>query len=157
MTEEWGAVLVVDDDVEMRELVFDVLKDRGHQISTSGSGQEALKALASDPPDLMMLDIWMPELDGIETLKRSREQMPSVQVLMMSGHGNIETAVKAIKLGAYDFIEKPLSLEKTVLVVRNALRQRHLEAENQALRAKVEEHQTLVGESHAMVQLQEQS
>ena len=82
-----------------------------------------------------MLDIWLPGMDGLATLARMRERQVDAQVVMISGHGNIESAVRAIKMGAFDFVEKPLSLEKTVLVVRNALRQRHLEAENQALRA----------------------
>ena len=95
-------------------------------------------------------------MDGLATLARLRERQVDAQVVLISGHGNIESAVRAIKLGAFDFVEKPLSLDKTVLVVRNALRQRRLEAENRALRARVDRTQTMVGESYAMRQLREQ-
>ena len=103
-----------------------------------------------------MLDIWLPGMDGLATLTRLRERQVDAQVIVISGHGNIESAVRAIKMGAYDFVEKPLSLEKTVLVVRNAIRQRTLEAENRDLRARVDRRLTMVGESEAMVQLREQ-
>src|SRR5258708_29588348 len=95
-------------------------------------------------------------MDGLATLARLRERQVDAQIVLISGHGNIESAVRAIKLGAFDFVEKPLSLEKTVLVIRNALHQRHLEAENRALRARVDRTQTMVGESYAMRQLREQ-
>jgi two-component system nitrogen regulation response regulator NtrX len=95
-------------------------------------------------------------MDGLATLARVRERQVDAQVVLISGHGNIESAVRAIKLGAFDFVEKPLSLDKTVLVVRNALRTRRLEAENRALRARVDRTETMVGESHAMRQLREQ-
>ena len=106
--------------------------------------------------DVILLDVWLPGADGLATLARMRERQLDVPVVMISGHGNIESAVRAIKLGAFDFIEKPLSLEKTMLVVRNALRQRRLEAENRALRARVDRHLQMVGESYAMRQLREQ-
>jgi two-component system nitrogen regulation response regulator NtrX len=106
--------------------------------------------------DLIVLDVWLPGMDGLATLARLRERQVDAQVVLISGHGNIESAVRAIKMGAFDFVEKPLSLDKTVLVVRNALRQRRLEAENQALRARVDRTQTMVGESYAMRQLREQ-
>src|SRR5689334_21374355 len=106
--------------------------------------------------DLIVLDVWLPGMDGLTTLARLRERQVDAQVVLVSGHGNIESAVRAIKLGAFDFVEKPLSLEKTVLVVRNALRQHRLEAENRALRARVDRTQTMVGESYAMRQLREQ-
>ncbi|MDP7477740.1 MAG: sigma-54 dependent transcriptional regulator, partial [Vicinamibacterales bacterium] len=106
--------------------------------------------------DLIILDIWLPGIDGLETLTTLRERDVDSQVVMISGHGSIETAVRAIKLGAFDFVEKPLSLEKTVLVVRNALRQRRLEVENRALRADADRRQVLIGESPVMVQLREQ-
>src|SRR5258705_3954318 len=99
--------------------------------------------------------MWLPGMDGLATFARMRGRQVESQVGMISGHGNIESAVRAIKMGAFDFVEKPLSLEKTVLVVRNALRQRHLEAENQALRAKVDAQHTMVGESYGMGQLRE--
>ena len=88
--------------------------------------------------DVVVLDVWLPGMDGIATLGRLRQMKIDSQVVMISGHGNIESAVKAIKMGAFDFVEKPLSLEKTVLVIRNAMQQRHLEAENRALRARAD-------------------
>lgn len=147
------SILIVDDEPAILTSLSKILEDEGYQIAMAKSGQEALKMLGADPPDLMMLDIWMPELDGIETLKRAREQAPQVQVVMMSGHGNIETAVKAIKLGAYDFIEKPLSLENVTLRVRHALDQRRLQEENKTLRSKVARQSELVGTSPAMQKL----
>ncbi|MCA1563626.1 MAG: sigma-54 dependent transcriptional regulator [Acidobacteria bacterium] len=115
-----------------------------------------LDRLARAPVDLIILDIWLPGMDGLVTLSRLRERHVDAQVVMISGHGNIESAVRAIKMGAFDFVEKPLSLEKTVLVVRNALRQRRLEAENRALRAHVDRRLAMVGDSYVMVQLREQ-
>lgn len=147
------SILIVDDEPAILTSLSKILEDEGYQITVAKSGQEALKLLSADPPDLMMLDIWMPDLDGIETLKRARELAPQVQVVMMSGHGNIETAVKAIKLGAYDFIEKPLSLENVTLRVRHALDQRRLHEENKSLRSKVERQFELVGTSPAMQKL----
>ena len=104
--------------LQFEDILIDYSKNLITQESMSAlfelarkSGVEALKQCAVNPPELMMLDIWMPEMDGLETLRRLRELVPHTQVMMMSGHGSIETAVKAIKLGAYDYIEKPLSLE----------------------------------------------
>jgi two-component system nitrogen regulation response regulator NtrX len=119
------------------------------------SGVEALKIYTVDPPDLMLLDIWMPEMDGLETLRRVKELVPTAQVMVMSGHGSIETAVKAIKLGAYDYIEKPLSLENVTLRVKHALEQFRLEEENRSLRTKVQRKFELVGQSPAMQQLRQ--
>jgi two-component system nitrogen regulation response regulator NtrX len=112
--------------------------------------------LARQAYDVVVLDIWLPGMDGLATLARMRERQIDSQVVIISGHGNVESAVRAIKMGAFDFVEKPLSLEKTVLVVRNALRQRNLEAENLALRAKVDAQHQMIGESYAMAKLREQ-
>src|SRR5207344_2062508 len=115
-----------------------------------------LDRVSRAPYDVIVLDIWLPGIDGLVTLARLRERRVDAPVVMISGHGNIESAVRAIKLGAFDFVEKPLSLEKTVLVVGNAVRQRQLEAENRALRAHVDRRLTMVGESYVMAQLREQ-
>ena len=146
-------ILIVDDEPGVLNSITKILEDEGYQVGVAKSGPEALKLIAGDPPALVMLDIWMPEMDGLETLKRIREQAPKVQVMMMSGHGSIETAVKAVKLGAYDYIEKPLSLENVTLRVRHALDQRRLEEENLNLRTKVERRFELVGTSPAMQRL----
>jgi two-component system nitrogen regulation response regulator NtrX len=152
------SILVVDDEPGVRSSISGVLQDEGFDVDTAGTGEECLEKANGAAFDVIVLDIWLPGLDGLTTLQRLRERQIDSQVVIISGHGNIESAVRAIKMGAYDFIEKPLSLEKTVLVVRNALRQRDLEAENRVLRAKVDRQQqhTMVGESAAMNQLREQ-
>jgi two-component system nitrogen regulation response regulator NtrX len=132
-----------------------ILQDEGYEVAVAKSGVEALKIYTVDPPDLMLLDIWMPEMDGLETLRRVKELVPTAQVMVMSGHGSIETAVKAIKLGAYDYIEKPLSLENVTLRVKHALEQFRLEEENRSLRTKVQRKFELVGQSPAMQQLRQ--
>jgi two-component system nitrogen regulation response regulator NtrX len=149
-------VLIVDDEPGVRSALGGVLRDEGYDVEAVGSGEECLDRAARHAPDVIVLDVWLPGIDGIATLGKLRERQVDAQVVMVSGHGNIESAVRAIKLGAFDFVEKPLSLDKTVLVVRNALRQRHLEAENRDLRARVDRRLTMVGESHAMAQLREQ-
>jgi two-component system nitrogen regulation response regulator NtrX len=149
-------ILIVDDEPGVRTALRGVLADEGYAVESVASGEACLDRLTRGPVDLILLDVWLPGMDGLATLARLRERQVDAQVVLISGHGNIESAVRAIKLGAFDFVEKPLSLEKTVLVVANALRQRRLEAENQALRAKVDRPQTMVGESYAMRQLREQ-
>ena len=149
------SILIVDDEEAILLSLRPVLEDEGYEVKVAKSGSDALKMMAAEPPDLMLLDIWMPEMDGLDTLKRAREQSPRLQVMMMSGHGSIETAVKAVKLGAYDYIEKPLSLENVTLRVRHALDQRRLEEENLTLRAKVERRFELVGTSPAMQRLRQ--
>ncbi len=146
-----AAILVVDDEPGVRSSISGVLRDEGFDVETADSGEACLDKAAGASYDVIVLDIWLPGLDGLTTLQRLRERQIDAQVVIISGHGNIE-------MGAYDFIEKPLSLEKTVLVVRNALRQRDLEAENRVLRAKVDRQQphTMVGESPAMNHLREQ-
>lgn len=152
------SILVVDDEPGVRSSISGVLRDEGFEVESVGTGEECLERANSDAFDVIVLDIWLPGLDGLTTLQRLRERQIDSQVVIISGHGNIESAVRAIKMGAFDFIEKPLSLEKTVLVVRNALRQRDLEAENRVLRAKVDRQQqyTMIGESAPMLRLREQ-
>lgn len=150
-----GTICVVDDEPAILNTLSSILEDEGYQVTAAKSGVEALKLVRTDLPDLMMLDIWMPDLDGLETLKRLRQQFPTLPVIMMSGHGSIDTAVKATKLGAYDYLEKPLDLEKVTILVRNALHQRKLEEENLSLRIQVERRFELVGSSPAMQRLRE--
>ncbi|HEY2905557.1 MAG TPA: sigma-54 dependent transcriptional regulator, partial [Vicinamibacterales bacterium] len=149
-------ILVVDDEPGVRSSLSGVLRDEGYSVEAVSSGEACLERVTRGPVDLIVLDVWLPGMDGLATLTRLRERQVDSQVVLISGHGNIESAVRAIKLGAFDFVEKPLSLEKTVLVVRNALRQRRLEDENRALRARVDRTRTMVGESQAMRQLREQ-
>jgi two-component system nitrogen regulation response regulator NtrX len=150
------SILVVDDEPGVRSSLSGVLRDEGFEVDTAASGEECLDRAARVAYDVIVLDVWLPGIDGIVTLQRLRERRIDAQVVMISGHGNIESAVRAIKMGAFDFVEKPLSIEKTVLVVRNALRQRDLEAENRALRARVDRQHVMVGESYAIRQLREQ-
>jgi two-component system nitrogen regulation response regulator NtrX len=149
-------ILIVDDEPGVRSALSGVLRDEGYSVEAVSNGEACLDRVTRGPVDLIVLDVWLPGMDGLATLARLRERHVDSQVVLISGHGNIESAVRAIKLGAFDFVEKPLSLEKTVLVVRNALRQRRLEAENQALRARVDRTQTMIGESYAIRQLREQ-
>jgi two-component system nitrogen regulation response regulator NtrX len=149
-------ILIVDDEPGVRTALTGVLRDEGYTVESVSSGEACLDRVTRGAVDLIVLDVWLPGMDGLATLARLRERQVDAQVVLISGHGNIESAVRAIKMGAFDFVEKPLSLEKTVLVVRNALRQRRLEAENQALRAQVDRTQTMVGESQAMRQLRDQ-
>lgn len=151
-----AAILIVDDEPGVRASVAGVLRDEGYDVAVVDSGEACLEYVAVTPVDLVLLDVWLPGIDGLMTLQRLRERQVDVQVVLMSGHGNIEAAVRAIKLGAFDFVEKPLSIDKTVLAVRNALRQRLLEAENRALRAQAGRTPVLVGESPPMRRLREQ-
>ncbi|WP_342348144.1 sigma-54 dependent transcriptional regulator [uncultured Nitrospira sp.] len=148
-------ICLIDDEPAILNTLSSILEDEGYQVLVAKSGLEALKIVRSEVPDLVILDIWMPEMDGLETLKRLRTQFPNILVVMMSGHGSIETAVKSTKLGAYDYLEKPLDLEKVTILVRNALHQRKLEEENLNLRIQVERRFELVGSSPAMERLRE--
>jgi len=150
------SILIVDDEPGVRSALSGVLRDEGYEVESAESGEACLDRLARQAYDVVVLDIWLPGMDGLATLSRMRERQIDSQVVIISGHGNVESAVRAIKMGAFDFVEKPLSLEKTVLVVRNALRQRNLEAENLALRAKVDAQHQMIGESYAMAKLREQ-
>ncbi len=148
-------ICIVDDEPAILHSLSNILEDEGYQVIVATNGIEGMKVVRSDSPDLVILDIWMPEMDGLETLKRLRSQFPGILVVMMSGHGSIETAVKATKLGAYDYLEKPLDLEKVTILVRNALHQRKLEEENLNLRIQVERRFELVGSSSIMSRLRE--
>ena len=149
-------ILVVDDEERIRQSLNGVLKDEGYEVLEAKDGVQALKQIENDAPDLVLLDIWMPGMDGIETLERVKAQIPNLPVIVISGHANIELAVKATKLGAYDFIEKPLSLEKVLLTVNHALVFSKLEQENRALRQEIQKKYEIVGNSTEIQQLKEQ-
>jgi len=110
-------ILVVDDESSIRESLSGILRDEGYEVSVATDGVMALKKVEEDPPDLIFLDIVMPGIDGLETLQKLKERFPEIYVIIISAYGTIETAVKALKYGAFDFIEKPLSLDKVVLTV----------------------------------------
>lgn len=148
-------ILIVDDEESICQSLGGVLADDGYEILTAGSGEEALKVVEEEMLSLVLLDIWLPGIDGIETLKIIKSEHPQLRVVMMSGHGTIETAVKATKLGAFDFIEKPLSLEKVLLIVKHALDITQLEEENVLLKQKVTHEYELTGNSDSIAELKE--
>src|SRR3954471_21489191 len=150
------SILIVDDEAGVRSALSGVLRDEGYGVEAVESGEACLDRVLRAQFDVIVLDIWLPGMDGLATLAKLQERHVDAPVVMISGHGNIESAVRAIKMGAFDFVEKPLSLDKTVLVVGNAVRQRRLEAENRELRATVGRKQMIVGESYVMRQLLEQ-
>ena len=150
------SILIVDDERGIRESLSAVLRDEGFTAEAVASGEECLQALAKRGYACVLLDVWLPGISGLETLKQMRELDFDAAVVIISGHGNVETAVRATKLGAFDFIEKPLSIEKTVLTVRNALRQRQLERANAEMSAELSAEYAMVGESVAMRALRKQ-
>jgi len=137
MTEEWGAILVVDDDVEMRELVHDVLKARGHQVTTAGSGQEALTLLAQSDFVVVLTDLRMEGMGGTELLTEIKRVYPDIDVILMTAFGSVETAVEAMKLGASDYLTKPVKSEAIVRVVERVVREAALRREVSRLRKEV--------------------
>ena len=149
-------ILIVDDEPGIRQSLKGVFEDEGFTTEAVASGEECLKKIESNSYDLVLLDIWLPGADGLETLRRLREKSPDTRVVMISGHATIATAVSATKLGAYDFIEKPLSLEHTLLIARNALSHRRLEKANDLLRHQLEDRFNIVGESIPVKALRKQ-
>jgi two-component system, NtrC family, nitrogen regulation response regulator NtrX len=151
-----ATILIVDDEVGIRQSLGALLRDEGYEIEAVASGEECLEQIGRRNFDLILLDVWLKKMDGLETLERIQQIEAAPMAVMISGHGNIETAVRATKLGAFDFIEKPLSLEKIVLVVRNALEYVRLESENRRLRAELEEKHQILGNSVPMKALRQQ-
>src|SRR5271168_326680 len=151
-----ASIFIVDDENGIRESLGALLRDEGYAVETVTSGEECLARLETRTFDLVLLDVWLKKMDGLETLERMQAQDGAPMVVMISGHANIETAVRATKLGAFDFVEKPLSLEKVVLVVRNALEYLRLESENRRLRAELEEKHQILGSSVPMKALRQQ-
>jgi two-component system nitrogen regulation response regulator NtrX len=149
-------VLVIDDEKDIRTSLAGILEDEGYQVFCAESGLEGIDMAQHELPDLILLDIWMPGMDGLETLEQLKKVLPQVTVIMISGHGTIETAVRATKLGAFDFIEKPLSLEKVLISVANALHLQELKVENAELKRSVSADSELVGETPAIVAIREQ-
>ena len=151
-------ILIVDDEPDIRNLLSEILVDEGYEVATAENASQAKVLHRSRKPDLVLLDIWMPGEDGISLLKGwSESGNLCCPVIMMSGHATIETAVEATRLGAYDFIEKPLSLAKTLLTIKHALHASQLEQENQGLRKQVATVQTPVGSSETISNLRKQA
>src|SRR6266516_1294647 len=151
-------ILIVDDEADIRMLIAGVLKDEGYATRDAADSGEALAAIHARQPTLVILDIWLQgsELDGIAILRQLHSEMPTVPVVMISGHGTIETAVEAIKIGAYDFIEKPFKSDRLLLVVARAIEAAHLRRENAELKLRAGGELDLVGASPAMNQLRQQ-
>ncbi|MCP4106340.1 MAG: sigma-54-dependent Fis family transcriptional regulator [Desulfobacteraceae bacterium] len=149
-------ILIVDDEPSILQSLSGLLSDEGFGVITASNGYEALKIIDTESPDLVLLDIWMPGIDGIETLKEIKKNNPFVQVVIITGHGTIETAVKATKLGAFDFIEKPLSIDRIIVTINNALNFRRLEEENKYLRKKTIEKNSINGISQPIRELMKQ-
>ncbi len=149
-------ILIIDDEVGIRSSLKGVLEDEGYFVETAESGQQGLDLLEKDNFDLVLLDIWLPEMDGVDVLKTIKELNGDYSVIMISGHGNVETAVKTTKLGAYDFLEKPLTLEKVVLTVKNALRQKKLEEENILLREEIKDKFHFIGKDPSINKLRKE-
>jgi two-component system, NtrC family, nitrogen regulation response regulator NtrX len=148
-------ILIVDDEESICQSLKAILSDEGYQVLVAGSGEEAVKIVEEEMPQLVLLDIWLPGMDGLETLKAIKEINPQIMVIIMSGHGTIETAVRATKLGAFDFIEKPLSLDKIIILVNNAISLIRLNEENTLLKQKVSHQYELTGTSPQITELKE--
>ena len=137
MTEEWGAILVVDDDPDMREMVYDMLKDRGHQVTTAGSGQEALRALGEEDYAVVLTDLRMKGMQGLELLTEIKRLYPGLNVILMTAFGSVETAVEAMKHGASDYLTKPVKKDELVRVIERVVREAALRREVNRLRQEV--------------------
>jgi two-component system nitrogen regulation response regulator NtrX len=149
-------LLIVDDEPGIRRSLGESLTEEGYAVLKAERGEQVLQLLEDsegDGVDLVLLDVWLPGLDGLETLKRAKQLRPALPVVMISGHGSIDTAMQATKFGAFDFLEKPIDLDRLLLVVRNALNQGRLEQENLRLAHEVEGERFLMAESPAMKRL----
>ena len=150
-------ILVVDDEPDIRRLVFEILEDEGYQVAMAKNGLEARQLKISHRPNLILLDIWMPDTDGVSLLKEwVLEDELICPVVMMSGHGSVELAVEATRLGAYDFLEKPLSLAKLLLIVERAIEAGHLQIENAGLKKQLVSDMEPVGKSAAVARIKDQ-
>src|SRR3990172_2846365 len=149
-------VMIVDDEEGIRETLSGILEDEGYESITASSGEDAVKKSKEIAPDVVLLDVWLTGMDGIETLKKLKASHPDMPVIIISGHANIEIAVKATKMGAYDLLEKPLSIEKVLLAVDRALEKRGLELENRMLRENLLKKFRMIGDSAKIKQLKEQ-
>jgi two-component system nitrogen regulation response regulator NtrX len=149
-------ILIIDDELPIREVLSATLRDEGHQVQTAHDADSGLEAMRNFKPEIVFLDIWMPgSLDGIEVLTTARKHFPFIEFVMISGHGTIETAVKATKLGAWDFIEKPLSMDKILICISNVLQYQQEKEEKEALLNKLRRSIAIIGEAPKMVSLKQ--
>jgi len=150
------SILIVDDESSIRQSLRGVLEDEGYKTSVAESGEACLEVLRKRRFDVVLLDVWLPGMDGLDTLEKIRETENAPEVIMISGHGTIETAVRATKLGAYDFLEKPLSVDKTLILLKNAIDSKRLRLENRDLKKQLTPRSIIVGESIPMKALRQQ-
>ncbi len=150
------SILIVDDEQGIRESLTSILEDEGYRVESVGSGEACLEALARRIPDIILMDIWLPGMDGLQTLERVQEMENPPMVIMISGHGTIESAVRATKLGAFDFIEKPLSIDKTLLTLQHAQERMALTSQNQKLQEELRGQYRILGDSVPMKALRQQ-
>lgn len=148
-------ILIIDDERSIRNALKDVLEFEGYVIELAEDGLKGLEMIKSTKYDLIFCDIKMPTMDGIEVLSKIREEYPDQMIVMISGHGTVDSAVECIKKGAFDFIEKPLDLNRLLVCVRNALDHKSLVQETKVLKKKVEQKMKMVGESPAMLHLRD--
>lgn len=151
-----GRIVVIDDEPDIQKVLTGVLSDEGHEVHATGSAAQGLELVSDKCPDLVLLDVWLPDGDGLEVLGRIRRVLPAAQVIMISGHASVETAVRATREGAIDFLEKPLGLEKVLIAVQTALKLARLSDENASLRGRIEERYRLIGESPAIERIRQQ-
>jgi two-component system nitrogen regulation response regulator NtrX len=149
-------ILIVDDEAAIRETLKGVLEDEGYNIAVAESAEQGLEGLRRKPFDVVMLDIWLPGMDGLDALSKIQEIEDHPEVIMISGHGTIETAVRATKLGAFDFLEKPLSIDRTLIVIKNALDAKRMRSENLELKRQLQTKSVIVGDSIPMKALRQQ-
>src|SRR6266480_6085829 len=150
------SILIVDDESSIRQSLRGVLEDEGYKTSVAESGEACLEVLRKRRFDVVLLDVWLPGMDGLETLEKIKESENAPEVIMISGHGTIETAVRATKLGAFDFLEKPLSLEKTLILLKNAVDAKRLRVENVELKRQLQSKSVIAGDSVPMKALRQQ-
>jgi two-component system nitrogen regulation response regulator NtrX len=146
-------ILIIDDEPGIRSVLSDILMDEKYTVFTAADGYEGLALLEKEDADLVILDAWLPNMGGIDVLKQIKEKTSGVPVIMISGHANIDLAVKAVKLGAFDFLEKPLSLEKIITIVRNAFEMENLRKENLYLRNSMLQQDEIIGQSEALAKV----
>lgn len=146
-------ILVIDDEPGIREIFQDILKDEGYEVFTAADGLKGLNVLQSEIIDLVFLDIWLPGMGGIEVLQRIREEFPNIEVVVISGHANVELAVKAIKLGAYDILEKPIGIDRILHLCRHILELEDLRRENKSLKAQLGSDQEMIGKSEKIQEI----
>ena len=151
-----NSILIVDDEAEIRKSLRGLLEDEGFKVSVAESGEACLESVRSRSFDVILLDIWLRGMDGLQTLERLREFEIAPEVIMISGHGTIETAVRATKLGAFDFVEKPLSAERILILIKNAIEAKRLRDENREYRKQLLSKSVIVGESIPMKALRQQ-